>query len=118
MVVAEPVGWDQGGEPRKGVEATRRGKQEKQAVKKAAPAGVHVASIDNSQAAYSRARKRCKFAKLVGCTGSHPPWLCKAFGDKSPEEKNRIIEDKLCRFVCCTMQTRSVSQGSTKRSHL
>jgi hypothetical protein len=99
VAAAEPAGWDQGGEPRKGVKATGGGEQEKQAVKKAAPAGVHVAMIDNSQAAPSRAQKRCKFAELAGFTGSHPPWLCKVFKDKSPEERNRIIEDnKLCLF--------------------
>ncbi len=45
-----------------------------------------------------RARKY-KFSKITGCTGSHPSWLCKAFGDKAPEERSRIIEDnKLCLF--------------------
>jgi hypothetical protein len=35
----------------------------------------------------------------MGCTGSHPPWLWKAFGDKAPDERRRIIEDnKLCLF--------------------
>jgi hypothetical protein len=36
---------------------------------------------------------------LSGCTGSHPPWLCKAFGDKALEERSKIIKDnKLCPF--------------------
>jgi hypothetical protein len=39
------------------------------------------------------------FAEVAGCTGSHPPWLCKAFGDKAPEERIKIITDnKLCPF--------------------
>jgi hypothetical protein len=37
--------------------------------------------------------------KINGCTGSHPPWLCIAFGDKTHEERSRIIEDnKFCPF--------------------
>jgi hypothetical protein len=33
-----------------------------------------------------RAPKKCKLAEVIGCTGSHLPWLCKAFGDKTPEK--------------------------------
>jgi hypothetical protein len=81
------------------VEATRKGEQDKQATKKAPPAGVHVATVDSSQAAPSKAPKKCKLTELAGCTGSHPPWLCKAFRDKTPEESGKIITDnKLCPF--------------------
>lgn len=46
-----------------------------------------------------RAPKKCKFAEVIRCTGSQPPWLCKAFGDKTPVERSRIIKDtKLCPF--------------------
>ncbi len=49
--------------------------------------------------ATGRAPKKYKFPELAGCTGSHPSWLCKAFGDKTPEERNKIIVDnKLCLF--------------------
>ncbi len=61
--------------------------------------GVHVALAYNIQVNPGRAQKRCKFAEVAGCTRSHPPWLCKAFGDKAPEERKNIITDnKFCPF--------------------
>jgi hypothetical protein len=37
--------------------------------------------------------------QATGYTGFHPPWLCKAFGDKAQEERSKIIKDnKLCPF--------------------
>jgi hypothetical protein len=62
-------------------------------------AGVHAATVNDNKTAPGKAPKKCKFAELTGCTGSHPPWLCKAFRDKTPEERTRIIVDnKLCPF--------------------
>ncbi len=51
VAVAEPAGWDQGADYRKGAEAMRRGKQDRQAVRKAPPGGVHVATVDIARAA-------------------------------------------------------------------
>jgi hypothetical protein len=58
-------------------------------------AGVHEATVSNPGTGSGAAPKgcekaplKCKFAELTGCTGSHPPWLCKAFGDKTPEERS------------------------------
>ncbi len=77
----------------------KKGEPDKQVGQKAPPAGVHVTLADNVQGNPSRAQKRCKFAEVAGCTGSHPPWLFKAFRDKAPEEKIKIITDnKLCPF--------------------
>ncbi len=46
-----------------------------------------------------RAHEKCKFKEVIECTGLHLSWLCKAVGDKTPEERSRIIEDnKLCPF--------------------
>jgi hypothetical protein len=29
--------------------------------------------------------------------GNSPPWMCKAFGDRAPEERKKIIKDnKMC----------------------
>ncbi len=53
-----------------------------------------------------RPPKRCKFADAVGCAGMHPPWRCGVFGDNTPEERTRIIEDnRLCPF--CLLHDRS-----------
>jgi hypothetical protein len=96
---AEPAGWEQGADHRKGVEYMKKGEPDKQVGKKAPSAGVHVALGDNIQENPCRAQKRGKIAELAGCTGSNPPWLCKAFRDKAPEERNKIITDnKLCPF--------------------
>jgi hypothetical protein len=77
----------------------KRREQYKQVVQKVPPAGVHVAMVDGNQAAPGQAQKKCKFTEVVGFTGSYPPWLCKAFGDKVQEERSKIItENKMCPF--------------------
>jgi hypothetical protein len=53
-----------------------------------------------------RLPKKCKFADAVGCTGMHLPWRCGVFGDKTPKERAKIIEDNnLCPF--CLLHDRS-----------
>jgi hypothetical protein len=38
-------------------------------------------------------------AGALGCTGTYPPWMCKAFGDKAPEEREKIVKyNKMCIF--------------------
>jgi hypothetical protein len=99
VTAAEPARWEQGADHQKGVEYTKKGEPDKQAGKKEPSAGVHVALADNAQGNPGRAQKKCKFAEMAECTGPHPPWLCKAFGDKAPEERSKIIMDnKLCPF--------------------
>jgi hypothetical protein len=51
VAAAEPAGWDQGADYPKGAEATRRGEQDRQALRKAPPGGVHVATVDSARAA-------------------------------------------------------------------
>ncbi len=41
----------------------------------------------------------CVFKGVMGCTGTHPPWLCKAFGKLPAKEREKLIVDnKLCPF--------------------
>jgi hypothetical protein len=70
VAAAEPAVWDQGADYWKGSEAVMKGEGDKQVARRAPHAGVHVATVDSSQAAPSRAPKKCKFAELAGCTGS------------------------------------------------
>jgi hypothetical protein len=99
VAAAEPAWWDQGGNNSRGVGFARKEEQDKQGVKKAPAAGVHVALAGGSQVTSGRAQKRCKFTDVAGFTGSHSPWLCRAFGDKAPEERSKTIKDnKLCPF--------------------
>ncbi len=80
---AEPASWDQGAEYRGGPEGPKRGKGERTAAKKGPSAGG------------DRLPRKCKFAELTGCSGSHPSWLCKVFGKKTPEDRSRIIADNM-----------------------
>ncbi len=48
-----------------------------------------------------RAPQKCKFSETTGCTGSHPLWLCKAFGDKTPEERSKIFRITSCSHSAC-----------------
>jgi hypothetical protein len=76
VAAAEPAGWDQGGGYSRGVGTIKKEEQDKQGVKRAPAAGVHVALAGSSQVTPGRTQKRCKFADVAaGCTGSHPPWL-------------------------------------------
>jgi hypothetical protein len=88
-------------------------------------AGVHAATASNpgvGSGAVPKGRKKaplkCKFAELTRCTGSHPPWLGKAFGDKTPEERSRIIEDnKLC-LLCLLHSAEEVFYSKTYKTKL
>jgi hypothetical protein len=88
--------WRVGTKERNTGEAQRapRGGREKD--RKGPTAGVHAATASIEKVGQDKLSRKCKFAELTGCTGSHPPWLFKAFGDKTPEERSRIImDDKL-----------------------
>jgi hypothetical protein len=113
---AELARWDQGANYRKGPEAARKGEGKRQIARKALSAGVHMAKDSDGKAALCRAPKKCKFTELAECTSSHPLWLCKAFGDKTPEEKNKIIMDnKLCPF-CLLHSSDEVYFSKTNRT--
>jgi hypothetical protein len=107
---AEPTQADYGAEFKKTADGTRRGETDRQ-FEKGLTAGVNAVTMDikereNKVAPRTRERGpwRCKFSEITGCTGSHPPWLCEAFGDKTPKERSRIIEDnKLCSLSGCIM---------------
>jgi hypothetical protein len=87
---------DQGADYWKGSEAVMKGEGDKQVARRAPPAGVHVAMVDNYQAAPSRAPKKCKFAELAGCTGSV---AVQGLWRQDSEERDRIItNNKLCMF--------------------
>jgi hypothetical protein len=62
----------------------------------------------------ARRHPQCKFAELTGCTGSHPPWLCKAFG----KVRSKIIEDnKLCP-ICLLHSAEEVCNSKTYKTNL
>jgi hypothetical protein len=66
-----------------------------------------------------RPSKRCRFVGALGCTGTHPPMMCKAFGDQGPEEKKKIIKDnRMCPFSCSTAKMTCVTPRCPTASRL
>jgi hypothetical protein len=51
----------------------------------------------------------------MGCTGAHPPWLCKIFGKLPAKEREKLIKDnKLCPF--CLLHDKDKSCGAKQRT--
>jgi hypothetical protein len=116
VAAAEPVGWDQGVDLRRSSEGPKRGKGERPVTRKGPLAGLHAMTASSNKEIQDKAPRKCKFAELTGCTGFHLPWLCKAFGDKTPEERNRIIVDnKLCPF-CLLHSSKEVCYSKTYKT--
>jgi hypothetical protein len=66
---------------------------------KAGAAAVHVTGGAGRKPEHGEGRKTCIFKEVMGCTGSHPPWFCRAFGKLPARERERLIVDnKLCPF--------------------
>jgi hypothetical protein len=59
--------------------------------------------------------RACVFKGVMGCTGAHPPWLCKAFGKLPAKEREKLIVDnKLCPF--CLLHDKDKPCGAKQRS--
>jgi hypothetical protein len=57
----------------------------------------------------------CVFKGVMGCTGTHPPWLCKAFGKLPAREREKLIVDnKLCPF--CLLHAKDKPCGAKQRT--
>jgi hypothetical protein len=87
--------------------------------------GAHERPIKNQEAKVNaamaetteKAPRECKSAKVLGCTGVLPPWMCKAFGVKTPEERKKIIRDNnLCPFCQLHSMRRYAIRRPTKPS--
>jgi hypothetical protein len=51
----------------------------------------------------------------MGCSGTHPPWLCKVFGKLPAKEREKLITDnKLCPF--CLLHDKDKSCGAKQRT--
>jgi hypothetical protein len=51
----------------------------------------------------------------MGCTGAHPPWLCKVFGKIPAKERDKLITDnKLCPF--CLLHDKDKPCGAKQRT--
>jgi hypothetical protein len=82
--------------------------------KKLAKASVHVTGLDGKHHRQGDSGRKCMFADVMGCQGTHPPWHCKVFGKLQARERERIIEDnQLCPF--CLLHDKAKPCGAKQR---
>jgi hypothetical protein len=101
VAAAEPPAWGAGGGGGKtaGPQGAGPGMKEASKLAKAGAAAIHVAGGAGGRPGHGEGRKTCIFKEVMGCTGSHPPWFCRAFGKLPARERERLIVDnKLCPF--------------------
>ncbi len=56
----------------------------------------------------------CIFKGVMGCTGTHPPWFCRAFGKLPVREREKLIVDnKLCPF--CLLHDKDKPCGAKQK---
>ncbi len=111
VAAAEPVGWGAGGGRGATHEADKRGSAE---AKKLAQAAIHVAAVDGKPQQQGDSGRRCIFADVLGCSGRHPPWNCKCFGNMRAKEREKIVEDnRLCTF--CLLHDRAKACGAKEK---
>jgi hypothetical protein len=100
MEAAELQNMDYRQETRTGI--SEGAKKPNQGRPRMAPeAKVALASAEASK----RLSKRCRFARALSCTGTHPLWMCKAFGDSAPEQRKKIIKDNKMVSFCLLYST-------------
>jgi hypothetical protein len=111
VAAAEPPSWGTGSGKGAPQEGDRRGMAE---AKKLAQASVHIAGLDGKRHRQGDSGRRCIFADVMGCQGTHPPWHCKVFGKIQAKEREKIIEDnQLCLF--CLLHDKARPCGAKQR---
>jgi hypothetical protein len=111
VAAAELAGWGTGGRKGAAHEGDRRGATE---AKKLAQAAVRVTGADGKSHRQGDRGRRCIFADVMGCSGQHPPWNCKLFGNIRAKEREKIIKDnRLCAF--CLLHDRAKTCGAKER---
>jgi len=101
VAAAEPPAWGAGGGGGKtaGPQGAGQGMKEASKPAKAGAAAIHLTGGAGGRPGHGEGRKTCIFKEVMGCTGSHPPWFCRAFGKLPARERERLIVDnKLCPF--------------------
>ncbi len=110
VAAAEPPSWCTGsgrGAPQEG--DNRGGMAE---AEKLAHASVNVTGLDGKRHRQGDSGRRCIFAEVMGCQGTHPPWHCKAFRKIQAKEREKIIEDsQLCPFCLLHDKARPCGQS-------
>jgi hypothetical protein len=112
VAAAELPSWGTGSGKSAPQESEKRGGMAE--VKKLAKASVHVTGLDGKRHRQGDSGRKCMFADVMGCQGTHPPWHCKVFGKLQARERERIIEDnQLCPF--CLLHDKAKPCGAKQR---
>jgi hypothetical protein len=91
------------------------GKKEAAKLAKAGVAAVHVTGTNGRRPRQGDGGRACVFKDVMGCTGAHPPWICKVFGKLPAKEREKLITDnKLCPF--CLLHDKDKSCGAKQRT--
>jgi hypothetical protein len=97
VAAAEPPSWGSGSGKSAPQEGEKRGGMTE--AKKLAKASVHLTGLDRKRPRQGDSGRKCIFADVMGCQGTHPLWHCKVFGKIQAKEREKIIEDnQLCPF--------------------
>jgi hypothetical protein len=113
VAAAEPPAWGAGIGGR--VAFQDAGKKEAAKPAKAGAAAVHVMGADGKRPRKGDGGRVCVFKDVMGCTGAHPPWLCKVFGKLPAREREKLITDnKLCPF--CLLHDKDKTCGAKQRT--
>ncbi len=97
MAAAEPPAWGAGGGGK--VSFQESGRREAAKLAKAGAAAVHVTEAAGQRPRQGDRGRVCIFKGVMGCTGTHPPWFCRAFGKLPAKEREKlIVNNKLCPF--------------------
>jgi hypothetical protein len=76
---------------------------------------VHMTGADGKRSRQGDNGRTCVFKDVMGCTGAHPPWLCKVFGKLPAKEREKLITDnKLCPF--CLLHDKDKPCGAKRRT--
>jgi hypothetical protein len=116
VAAAEPPAWGAGGGGGK-VSFQEAGRREASKPTKAGAAAVHVTEAEGRRARQGEGSRACIFKEVMGCTGTHPPWFCRAFGKLPAKERERLIVDnKLCPF--CLLHVKDKVCGEKQKPAL
>jgi hypothetical protein len=113
VAAAEPPAWGAGA----GVRVSFQDGSKKEPAKSGKPgaAAVHVTEVEGRRPRQGDRGRACIFKGVMGCTGTHPPWFCRAFGKLPAKEREKLIADnKLCPF--CLLHDKDKQCGAKQKS--
>jgi hypothetical protein len=113
VAAAEPPAWGAGTGGKTAFQDV--GRKEAAKLARAGAAAVHVAGAEGRRPRQGDGGRACVFKDVMGCMGTHPPWLCKVFGKLPAKEREKLITDnKLCPF--CLLHDKDKSCGAKQRT--